>query len=197
MRIVVFGPTGMVGGPITAELASRGHTVIGVSRSTGTDITSPDAVAAAVAGADAVVCAVSARSTEYTLTDVARSLIEGIRQSGGGRVLIVGGAGSLLAAPGVRLVDTPDFRPEWKEEALQGADALEFYRGVTDVDWTFVSPAAYIHPGERTGRYRLGGDDLLTDADGRSEISAEDYAVAIADLAESDGHRRERVSVAW
>ncbi len=197
MKIVVFGPTGMIGRPITTELEQRGHQVIRASRATGADITSPESVAATAAGADAIISAVSARGVDHTLADVARSLIDGARTAGVRRVLVVGGAGSLEVAPGVRLVDTPDFPEEWKPEALQHADALEVYRAIDDLDWTFVSPAAFIHPGERTGHYRLGGDQLLTDEDGNSEISAEDYAIAIADLIERDDHNRQRVTVAW
>ena len=157
MRIVVFGPTGMVGSRIVAELEQRGHEVVRASRSGGTDVTDPDSVASAAAGADAVVCAVSARGVAYTLADVARSLVAGVRRAGAGRVVTVGGTGSLEVAPGVRYVDTPGFTDEYKREALQHAEALEVYRGIDDLDWTVVSPAAYIHPGERTGRYRLGG----------------------------------------
>lgn len=197
MKIVVFGSTGMVGSRISAELEQRGHEVIGASRQSGAQITDPDSVAAVAAGADAVVCAVSARGVDYTLADVARSLVEGARRANVRRLVIVGGAGSLEVAPGVRLLDTPDFHEEWKPEALQGADALAAYRDVTDLDWTFISPAAFIHPGERTGRYRLGGDQLLVDDSGNSEISAEDYAIAIADILEQGTHPRERVSVAW
>jgi uncharacterized protein len=197
MNIVVFGPTGMIGSRIVAELSARGHDVVGAGRSTGADVTSVASVAEVTAGADAVVSAVAARGVDYTLADVARSLIEGTRQAGVKRVVVVGGAATLEVSPGARLLDTPDFPEEWKAEALQGADSLAVYRGVDDLDWTFVSPAAYIHPGERTGRYRLGGDELLVDADGNSEISAEDYAIAIADLVEGGGHRRERVGVAW
>jgi putative NADH-flavin reductase len=197
MKIVVFGPTGMVGSPIVAELTQRGHEVVGASRGSGTDITDPAAVAAAVAGADAVVCAVSARGVDYTLADTARSLIDGMRQSQRTRLVVVGGAGSLEVAPGTRLIDTPEFPEEYKAEASQGAETLELFRGVDDLDWTYVSPAAFIHPGERTGHYRLGGDQLLADESGNSEISAEDYAIAIADLLEQGGHARERVSAAW
>jgi putative NADH-flavin reductase len=197
MKVVVFGPTGMVGSRIVAELEQRGHDVVGASRSGGTDVTDPDSVASAVAGADAVVCAVSTRGADYTLADVARSVIGGVRRVGVSRLVTIGGTGSLEVAPGVRYVDTPTFNDEYKPEALQHADALEVYRGVDDLDWTVVSPAAYIHPGERTGRYRLGGDQMLVDAGGKSEISAEDYAVAIADLLEQHGHARERVGVAW
>src|SRR5437764_858661 len=182
MKILVVGATGMIGTRITAELEQRGHEVIRATRSSGADITDPASVASVASGADAAVCAVSARGVDYTLADVARSLTEGLRRAGVGRVVIVGGAGSLEVAPGVRLLDTPDFHEEWKPEALQGADALEVYRGVEDLDWTFVSPAAYIHPGERTGHYRLGGNELLVDEKGNSEISAEDYAIAIADV---------------
>ena len=197
MKIVVFGATGMVGSRIAAELEQRGHEVVAATRATGVDVRSEDSVAAISQGADAVVSAISARGTDYTLADVARSLSDGVRRSGAKRLVVVGGAGSLEVAPGQRLVDTPDFHEEWKAEALDQADALEVYRGVDDLEWTYVSPAAYIHPGERTGRYRLGGDRLLTLDDGRSEVSAEDYAIAIADLVEQGSHSRERVTAAW
>ena len=197
MKIVLFGPTGMIGSRIATELTSRGHEVVGASRSTGTDITDPAQVAAVVEGADAVVCAVSARTGDFTLSDVARSLLDGLRRAGVRRLLIVGGAASLQVAGGGRLLDTPEFPDEWKPEATQGVEALEVYRAVDDLDWTYVSPAAFIHPGERTGGYRLGGEQLLTGESGNSEISAEDYAIAIADLIESGEHARERVGVAW
>jgi putative NADH-flavin reductase len=197
MKITLFGPTGMIGSRIAAELSERGDEVVGASRSTGADVTDPASVAAAASEADAVVSAVSARGVDYTLVDVARSLTEGVQRAGVRRLLIVGGAGSLEVAPGVRLVDTPDFHDEWKPEALAQADALDFYRGVDDLDWTYVSPAAYIHPGERTGHYRLGGDQVLVDDDGNSEITAEDYAIAIADLLAQGDHARQRVVAAW
>jgi uncharacterized protein len=197
MKIVLFGATGMVGSDIAAELDRRGHEVTRAGRSTGADVTSPESVAAVAAGADAIISAVSARGVDYTLADVARSLVAGARRAGVRRIVVVGGAGSLEVAPGVRLLDTPDFPAEWRPEALQHADALEVYRGCDDLDWTFASPAASIHPGQRTERYRLGGDQLLVDEDGNSEISTEDYAIAIADLLKDGSYGRERVSVAW
>lgn len=197
MKVVLFGPGGMIGSRIGAELEQRGHDLTGASRSTGADITDPAVVARVAAGADAIVNAVSARGVGYTLADVARSLADGARQAGVRRVVIVGGAGSLEVAPGIRLVDTPNFPARAKPEALQHADALDAYRALDELDWTFVSPAAFIHPGERTGRYRVGGDQLLVDANGNSEVSAEDYAIAIADLLEQGGHERERITVAW
>lgn len=197
MRIVLFGPNGMIGSRIAAELSGRDHEVAGVSRASGTDITDPAQVAAAVQGADAVVCAIAARSGDFTLTDVAHSLLDGLRRAAVRRVLIVGGAASLQVAGGGRLLDTPDFPEEWKGEATMAAESLEVYRATDDLDWTYVSPAAFIHPGERTGSYRLGGEQLITDDSSKSEISAEDYAIAIADLVDDGDHVRERVGVAW
>ncbi len=197
MKIVVFGSGGMIGRRIAAELGQRGHDLIGASRSTGADIADPACVARIATGADAIVNAISARGVAYTLADVAQSLSDGARRAGVRRLVIVGGAGSLEVQPGTRLVDTPEFPAEWKPEALQHADALDTYRDIDELDWTFVSPAAFIHPGERTARYRLGGDQLLVDDNGNSEISAEDYAIAIADLLEHDGHEHERICVAW
>jgi uncharacterized protein len=194
MKIVLFGATGMIGSDIAAELDRRGHEVTRADRSTGADVTSPECVAA---GADAIISAVSARGVDYTLADVARSLVAGARRAGVRRVVVVGGAGSLEVAPGVRLLDAPDFPAEWRAEALQHVDALELYRGSDDLDWTFASPAPSIHPGQRTEHYRLGGDQLLVGEDGNSEISTEDYAIAIADLLEAGSYGRERVSVAW
>jgi hypothetical protein len=197
MKIVLFGATGVIGSDIAAELDRRGHEVTRVDRSTGPDVTSPEAVAEVAAGADAIVSAVSARGADYTLADVARSLVAGAHRAGVRRIVIVGGAGSLEVSPGVRLLDTPAVPAEWKEEARQHVDALAVYRSSEDLDWTFASPAASTHPGQRTGRYRLGGDQLLVDAHGNSEISTEDYAIAIANLLKDDSHGRERVSVAW
>ena len=133
----------------------------------------------------------------YTLADVAPPLVDGLRAAGVRRLVVVGGAGSLKVAPDKRLMDSPNFPEEWRPEAIAQSEALDYYRSVEDLDWTFVSPAAFIHPGERTGHYRLGGDQLLIDDNGNSEVSAEDYAIAIADLLEQGGHERERVTVAW
>ncbi|WP_268245573.1 NAD(P)-dependent oxidoreductase [Planomonospora parontospora] len=111
---------------------------------------------------------------------------------------VVGGAGSLAAAPGVRLVDTPDFPAVYKGEALAQAELLELVRAQAgDLDWTYVSPAIVIEPGERTGSYRRGGDQVLADADGRSLISAEDYAVALVDELETGQAVGRRITVAY
>src|SRR5688572_16408928 len=134
----------MIGSRIASELEQRGHAVTAATRANGSDVTEPSSVSALAAGADAVVSAVSARGVDYMLTDVASSLVEALRQAEVRRLVIVGGAGSLEVAPGKRLVDTPEFRDEWKPEALQHADSLEYYRTVGDLDWTYLSPAALI-----------------------------------------------------
>jgi putative NADH-flavin reductase len=187
----------MIGTRTANELRTRGHDVVVATRGTGSDITSAQSVREVVAGADAVVCSISAKDASFTYVDAARALVDGMRASGVRRVVVVGGAGSLEVAPGVRLLDSPDFPAEWKDDALELAAALEYYRAIDDIDWTFVSPAAVIEPGERTGRYRLGGDQLLSDHSGESKISAEDFAVAIADLVENGQHVRARVGAAW
>jgi len=109
----------------------------------------------------------------------------------------VGGAGSLEVAPGVRLVDAPGFPELHKAEALAQGEALAVFRGVSDLEWSFLSPAAVIAPGERTGAFRLGGDQLLADADDNSHISAEDYAIALIDEAEEPKHTGRRFTVAY
>ena len=110
---------------------------------------------------------------------------------------MVGGAGSLEVAPGQRLVDQPFFHAEWKPEALGGAAFLEALRAEPDLDWTFLSPSALFVPGERTGVFRLGDDQLLTAADGKSSISFEDYAVALVDELETPQRRRRRFTVGY
>src|SRR6185436_3409510 len=126
------------------------------------------------------------------IVDVARGLLGGVK---GRPLIVVGGAGSLWAKPGVRLVDTPEFPAAWKPVALAAADALALFRASTGVEWTYVSPAALIQPGTRTCKYRVGGDDLLVDDKGNSAISAEDFAVAIVDEIEKPKHPRARFNV--
>jgi putative NADH-flavin reductase len=212
MQILVFGAAGAIGQEITAELLRRGHSVVAVTR-TGTpiegldvqviqgDAADPAAVSVLAQGVDAVVSAAGPRrgreNDEENLVGAARGLVEGLRMAGTRRLVVVGGAGGLEVAPGQRLVDTPDFPAAWKPTALAHAKALdEVYRAADDLDWTFVSPAALIEPGERTGQYRTGGDQVLTDAAGNSRITIPDYAIAIADVLESGGPLRRRITVA-
>jgi uncharacterized protein len=212
MKILTFGASGAIGREITAELLRRGHSVVAVTR-TGApidgldvqvvqgDAADPASVATLAQGVEAVVSAVGPRrgseNDEESLLGAARGLTDGLRMAGTRRLVVVGGAGSLEVAPGQRLVDTPDFHPAWKPTALAHARALdEIYRAADDLDWTYVSPAALIEPGERTGNYRTGGDQLLTDEAGNSRITIGDYAIAIADVVESGGAVRRRITVA-
>jgi hypothetical protein len=200
MKILVFGATGMVGQRIVTELSNRGNEVTGVSRSGPVKGDVHDSATLAK-DYDAVVSAIApprdGTEPEAPFLDANRALIDGLRAAGVRRLIVVGGAGSLQVAPGLDLVDTPDFPEIYKKESLAGRAALRLYREVEDLDWTFISPAAEIEPGERTGVYRIGGDTLLTDDEGRSFISAEDYAVAVADEVETGTHPRRRITVAY
>ena len=216
MKIVLFGATGNVGRRVAAEALVRGHEVVGVVRdpaaATGSesgaqlvkgDATNVESVAGLAHGADAVVSAISPRPNARglaapSLVDNARAMIAGLRRAGTKRVLFVGGAGSLEIAPGRQIVDQPGFPQEYKAEALEGRAALEVWRTEAGgLDWTFLSPAAEIAPGERTGRYRTTGDQLLSDAAGRSFITFEDYAVAVLDELERPRHVGRRFGVAY
>lgn len=196
MKLVIFGAAGTIGSRIAAEAEARGHEVTRL-RSADADVTDPAAVADAVAGHDAIVSAVGSFADLDLLTRAAEALLRGARDAGVTRLLVVGGAGSLEVAPGRRLVDTPEFPEAWKPGALAHADALEVYRADATLDWTYVSPAAVIEPGERTGAYRIGGNELLLDGDGESRISTEDYASAIIDELEHATHVRQRITVAY
>src|SRR5207248_11787146 len=113
-----------------------------------------------------------------------KGLIEGLRKTSVNRLVVLGGAGSLLTPAGTTLLQSPDFPAMWRPNAQAQTEALALYREVEDLDWTFISPAAHIEPGARTGNYRLGGDELLTDAEGHSNISIADYAIAFVDVLE-------------
>jgi len=216
MKLVLFGATGNVGRRIAAEAANRGHTVVGVVRDPAAvqspdprvtlvrgDATDAASVASVVKGADAVVSAISPRPNprglpQPRLAENARALIAGLREAGVARVLYVGGASTLEIAPGRQLVDEPSFPEVYKAEALEGREALGIWRGEADgLDWTFLSPAVEIGPGERTGKYRTTGEQLLFDANGKSFISFEDYAVAVLDELERPAHVRQRFGVAY
>ena len=202
MKIALIGATGNVGSRLLAELTRRNHTVTaivrdpekvpaqpGVTAKKG-DVSDPQCLADLLKGHDAVIS-----SVHFTATDP-RELVEAVRASGVKRYLIVGGAGSLEVAPGVRLVDTPNFPTAYKAEATAGAVFLDLLRGETVLDWTFLSPSALFVAGDRTGKFRLGQDQLLTNAEG-SRISFEDFAIAFVDELEKPAHPRQRFTVGY
>jgi uncharacterized protein len=218
--IVIFGGSGMIGQRAVREALGRGDKVTAVARVTSRiteqdpnltvetgDVTDPESVAALAAGAEVVISAVSppretwadAAQTQAHASEVLNGLLTGLRSLGADvpRLIVVGGAGNLLGAPGTRLVDTPEFPPEYKNEALAHVVLLKGLREASDLEWVYFSPPIVIAPGERTGAFRLGGDELLTDAEGNSSISAEDYAVALIDEAENPKHVREHFTVAY
>jgi len=207
VKIAIIGATGLVGTKILSESLDRGHEVTAIVRNPETlpmhpklraakgDATEPAKLASLVAGHDVVISAFNPGKDERGTG--ARSIIDAVKRAEVERLLVVGGAGSLEVAPGKRLVDQPDFPAQWKEGALRTADFLDQLRGETELDWAFVSPAAMLAPGERTGHYRVGGDQFMTDNDGESRISLEDYAVAMLDEAERPQHHRKRFSVAY
>lgn len=202
MKIALIGASGNAGSRIAAELSSRGHAVTAIARNAdkiaklpgvtplAADIADTDALASALKGHDAIVS-----SVHFTASDPDQ-LIGAVKASGVKRYLVVGGAGSLEVAPSVKLVDTPQFPAQYKEEATKGGVFLDKLRGETDLDWTFLSPSAAFVPGERTGKFRLGGDALLTNEAG-SSISFEDYAIALADEIEAPKHSRQRFTVGY
>lgn len=214
MKLALIGPTGQVGRRLLDEALRRGHAVTALSRQPDklaarpglsvvqADVYDADQVAAAVAGHDAVLDAfnpgwgdVAIRANFMKGT---RAILDGVKRAGVKRILVVGGAGSLFVAPGTQLVDTPGFPAEWKEGALGAREALGEIRGETELDWTFISPPVFLnlHGGERTGKYRLGGDEVLMDGDAPAGISGEDLAVAILDEVEKPAHLRKRFTVA-
>jgi uncharacterized protein len=198
VKVALIGASGKVGQRLIAELVGRGHDVTGIARHA-SDIAVPmriadaadaAALADAIAGHDAVFHSANFRSSDPAAVLKAMETAE-IR-----RLLVVGGAGTLSVAPGVQFIDSPDFPEVFRPEVSAGRDFLNALRA-SGVDWTFLSPALSFVPGERTGIYRLGGDDLLRDAQGESRISYEDLAKALVDELEVPRHSRRRFSIAY
>ncbi|WP_207480041.1 NAD(P)-dependent oxidoreductase [Arenibaculum pallidiluteum] len=203
MKIALIGASGNVGSRILAELVRRGHQVTAIARNPGKITSAPgvtavagdaddeDGLAALVAGHDAVISSVMFRASDP------EKLIGAVKRAGVPRYLVVGGAGSLEVAPGTKLFDTPDFPEIYKAEAKAGGDFLDRLRREPGLDWTFLSPSALFVAGERTGRFRLGTDQLLVEPSGKSWISYEDYAIALADEIEAPRHSRARFTVGY
>lgn len=213
MKIALIGATGFVGTPLLTEFLSRGHRVTVLTRKPaklapqpGLTVVQADAldaaqVAQAAAGHDAVVSAYNPGWTEPRIGEIflqaTHAIFEGVKQSGVKRFLMVGGAGSLFVAPGVQLVDTPEFPAEIKVAASAARDALNLIQQEIALDWTFLSPAILLNPGVRTGQYRVGADaPLWAEGGAPGSISVQDMAVAIVDEIESPKHVQKRFTVA-
>lgn len=212
MKIALIG-AGYVGGAVLREALNRGHQVTVLVRhpeklpphprvmAKKADVFDPEGLSRELRGHDVVISAFNPGATHPEAHDLqlngTLNSLHAAKKAGVKRILVVGGAGSLEVAPGIQLVDTPQFPPDWKKAASGLRDALAEIRKERELDWTFFSPAALLEPGERTGKFRLGLDQLLTDEKGVSRISTADYAVALLDEVENPRHLRRRFTAAY
>lgn len=203
MKIAIIGATGNVGSRLVNEALSRHHAITAIARdpsklsprtgmsATLGDVTQPDALLPLLKGHDVIISALRFQGTDP------QQLIELVRRSGVKRYLVVGGAASLEVAPGQILLDTPHFPPAYKAEASAAKAFLDALRNVSDLDWTVLSPSAFFGPGQRTGKFRIADNTLLTGMDGKSAISYEDYALAMFDEIDKPRHIRARFTVGY
>lgn len=212
MHIALIGASGFIGSGLRKEALARGHRVTALAGNPAklesaagltavkADVNDTAALAGQLKGHDAVLSAFSGHAQTdtqaYYVTGM-RSIIAAVKQAGVRRLLVVGGAGSLEVAPGLQLLDTPQFPAAYKPTAEGARQALQLLRAEDSLNWTMLSPSAIIAPGERTGQFRLGGDQLLANAQGDSRISLEDYAVAMIDELEKPAHSRQRFTVGY
>lgn len=202
-KIAIIGATGRAGSQLLEEALRRGHTVTAIARNTdkigvrpGVTVKQVDALDAealeqAISGNDAVI------SAAHFATLPAEAVINPVKKAGVKRLLVVGGAGSLLLSGGSRLIDSPGFPEEYKAEASAGSVFLDTLRQEKDLDWTFLSPSAEFTETARTGKFRLGQDELLVSNEGRSWISFADFAIALIDEVETPKHSRQRFTVGY
>ncbi|WP_199136605.1 NAD(P)-dependent oxidoreductase [Pedobacter sp. ASV12] len=215
MKVAVIGATGFVGQNLTAELANRGHQVIAIARNVASvaqnehvtaktaDVSDVESLAGALKGADVVVSAFNAGWTNPNLyadfIKGSEAIQAAVKLAGVSRLIVIGGAGSLFI-DGHQLVDGPDFPAEYKAGATAARDYLNVLKNEQEINWTFFSPAIEMHPGidtGRTGNYRLGLENPVFNAEGRSILSVQDLAVVIADEVASNQHARQRFTAAY
>jgi len=214
MNIALIGATGFVGSAVLNEALNRGYEVTAIARNTSkitvkserltlltADVYDTEGLAKVLKGHDAIVNTFNAGWTNPNLYDDfikgSESIQEAVKLSGVKRLLVVGGAGSLEIAPGVQLVDSPQFAAEWKTGESAARDYLNIIKKENDLEWTFLSPAIHLHPGIRTGAFRLGTDQPVFDAENKSEITVEDMAVAIIDELEQNQFIRRRFTLGY
>ena len=212
MKIAIIGASGYVGSAVLKEAASRGHDVTALVSSpekvprldkvvaVKADVQAQDELLGKLKGHDAVISAFSGHAQSdilgYYLSGMA-SIIAASKDAGVARLLVEGGAGGLEVAPGVQLIDTPQFPDQWKATAEGARQALGLLREEQSLNWTVLAPSAHLDPGKRTGTFRLGKDALLIDEAGHNHISLEDYAVAMIDELEHAAHSRMRFTVGY
>ncbi len=202
MKVALIGATGKAGSRVLAELVQRGHTVTAIVRhpenvETSDKVTahgvdgSKQALIDAIRGHDAVVSSVRFVDLDPDI------LVPAVQESGVGRYLVVGGAGSLLHPDGTQEVDQPGFPDVAKPNSNRGTDLLNLLKASSDLDWTFISPPRMFVPGERTGKFRHGKDHMLMKDDQPTSISFEDFAIALVDEMEKPEHVRQRFTVGY
>jgi putative NADH-flavin reductase len=210
MKVALYGATGKAGSRILKELVSRGHSVIAIVRDPAKlpqpdpgvtvkqdDLSDPAKIAAAVDGAEAVISAYGPPQNNVdAIVGVTQRQVAALSHRAKSRLIVVGGAGGLNVAPGVRLVDSPYLPEPFRPIATAHIKAMNVLKA-SPIDWTYLAPAAYFEPGERTGKFRLGQDELIANAQQESRISMEDYAIALVDELEQPKHRRQRFSVGY
>ena len=213
MKLALIGASGFVGAAVLQEALDRGHQVTGIVRNPAKlpqhpalkamagDAYNVEALAAHLKGHDAVI---HAFNPGWGTADIRERFIQGSqaiiaasKQADVQRLLVVGGAGSLYVAPGLQLIDTPDFPAEYKEGAEGARQALNLLKAETALAWSFISPPALLQPGARSGQFRIGGDQLLMNGDTPAQISVADLAVAIIDEMEHPHHLRQRFTVGY
>lgn len=214
-NVLLIGATGFVGSAVLNELVERGHKVTAVVRNVEKiakndlvtavkeDVANVEAIAKLAEGKDAIISAYNPGWTNPEIATLIKEnypkILEAAKQSGVERLLIVGGAGTLFCAPGLRVVDSGVI----PAEIMGGVRPLgDFYLNTlmneNDIDWIFFSPAGvFDQEGKKTGNYRLGKDDLIVDAEGNSHISVQDYADAMVNELEKPAHHKERFTIGY
>jgi len=209
MQIALYGATGKSGSRILTELLTRGHQVTAVVRDPAKlavrpgltvvqgDVSSADGIALKIKGVDAVISAYGPPPDDTDLLlPVTEHFIEAVKEAGTPRFLVVGGAGSLEVAPGVTVIDSGQIPAEWLPIAVSHAKVLKLLQK-SNINWTYFSPAGFFVPGERTGKFRLGTNQLIANEQGDSRISLEDYAIALVDELETPRHERARFTIGY
>ncbi|WP_219272258.1 NAD(P)-dependent oxidoreductase [Pseudomonas sp. Xaverov 83] len=202
-KIAIIGATGRAGSQLLEEALRRGHTVTAIARNTDKIGVRPGVIAKQVDALDAQALEQAIRGNDVVISAAhfatlpAEAVINPVKKAGVKRLLVVGGAGSLLLPGGSRVIDSPGFPEEYKAEASAGSAFLDTLRQEKDLDWTFLSPSAEFVETARTGKFRLGQDELLVSSEGRSWISFADFAIALIDEVETPKHSRQRFTAGY